>query len=163
MQIFISFACLDHKYLNLNAHVVVDLLTRFLDMGQSGGIRSRKHQVSLQTASVQNLQTFAKFIATNDSHNPSVCDVNQAIPIIQFLCDKLEDGLATSQPFPIEFSLESIQALLSNLPDEVVLNSRSHSFVWRTLCPTLLKLVGVPCPNTPVTDCRISELRCVAR
>lgn len=63
----------------------------------------------------------------------------------------------------IEFSLESIQALLSNLPDGVVLSSRSHSFVWRTLCPTLLKLVGVPCPNAPATtDCRISDLRSVA-
>lgn len=166
LQIFISFACLEPKYLNLNAHVMVDLLTRFLDMGQSGGVRSRKHQVALQTASIQNLQTFAKYVANNEtrsSQNPCECDVNQAIPIIQFLCDKLEDGLATSQAFPIEFSLESIQALLSNLPDEVVLNSRSHSFVWRTLCPTLLKHVGVPCPNSPVTDCRISELKCVAR
>ena len=161
-QIFISFACLESKYLNLNAHIMVDLLTRLLDMGQSGGIRSRKHQVALQTAAVQNMQTFAKHITINPQH-PVDCDVNQAIPIIQFLCDKLEDGLTTAQAFPIEFSLETIQALLSNLPDGVVLNSRSHSFVWRTLCPTLLKLVGIPCPNAQVTDGRISELRCVAR
>jgi hypothetical protein len=137
-------------------------------MGQSGGIRSRKHQVALQTASVQNLQTFGKNIASSVTLNPQnlvpgECDVNQVIPIIQFLCDKLEDGLVTAQVFPVEFSLESIQALLSNLPDGVVLNSRSHSFVWRTLCPTLLKLVGVPCPNAPATtDSKISELRCVA-
>lgn len=137
-------------------------------MGQSGCIRSRKHQVALQTASVQNLQTFSKNIAISVTLNPQNlvpgdCDVNQVIPIIQFLCDKLEDGLVTAQVFPVEFSLESIQALLSNLPDGVVLNSRSHSFVWRTLCPTLLKLVGVPCPNAPATtDGKISELRCVA-
>ena len=137
-------------------------------MGQSGGVKSRKHQVALQTASVQNLQTFAKNISVSVTLNPENlvpgdCDVNQVIPIIQFLCDKLEDGLVTAQVFPVEFSLESIQALLSNLPDDVVLNSRSHSFVWRTLCPTLLKLVGVPCPNAPATtDCKISELRCVA-
>lgn len=167
-KIYINFACLEPKYLNLNAHVTVDLLTRLLDMGQNGGIRSRKHQLALQTASVQNLQTFAKNIATSVTLNPQNvvpgdCDVNQIIPIIQFLCDKLEDGLVTSQLFPIEFSLESIQALLSNLPDGVVLSSRSHSFVWRTLCPTLLKLVGVPCPNAPATtDCRISDLRSVA-
>ncbi|XP_046456568.1 brefeldin A-inhibited guanine nucleotide-exchange protein 3-like isoform X3 [Daphnia pulex] len=167
-KIYISFACLESKFLNLNAHVIVDLLTRLLDMGQSGGIRSRKHQVALQTASVQNLQTFGKNIAISVTLNPQNlvpgdCDVNQVIPIIQFLCDKLEDGLVTAQVFPVEFSLESIQALLSNLPDGVVLNSRSHSFVWRTLCPTLLKLVGVPCPNAPATtDSKISELRCVA-
>lgn len=136
-------------------------------MGQSGGIRSRKHQVALQTAAVQNLQTFAKYASesslTHSAQHPGECVANQAIPIIQFLSDKLEDGLATSEVFPVEFSLESIQALLSNLSDDVVLNSRSHSFVWRTLCPTLLKLVGVPNPNAPTSDSKISELKCVAR
>lgn len=144
----------------------MDLLTRCLDMGLSGGVRSRKHHVALQTASVQNLQAFAKYLTHNSITNkelPNSFDLNQAIPIIQFLSDKLEDGLVTSQSFCVEFCLESIHALLSNLPDETTLNSRSHSFVWRTLCPTLLKLVGVPLPNVPITEHRISELRCVAR
>ena len=116
----------------------------------------------LQTA-VQNLTTFSKY-ASNAA--TEVCDVNQVIPIIQFLCDKLDDGLATSQPFPIEFALEAIHALLSNLPNQVVLNSRSHNFVWRTLCPTLLKLIGVPNvtgpPNVQLEN-KLAELRCVIK
>lgn len=138
-------------------------------MGISGGIRSRKHQVALQTASVQNLQTFAKYIASSTSNASQQqselgdCGVNQVVPIVQFLSDKLEDGLATSQDFYVEFALESILALLSGLPDDVALSSRSHNFVWRTLCPTLLKLVGVPIPNSQTTDHRMAELRCVAK
>ena len=152
-----SFACLELKYLNLNAHVMVDFLTRCLDMG-GGGFKSRKLHVAIQTSAVQNLKTFATYATNNYCGN---CDVNQIIPIIQFLCDKLEDGLETSQPLSVEFSLESILALLSNLPDEVILNSKSHSFVWRMLCPTLMKLIGIPVQNGQ-NEYSVSELRCVA-
>ena len=158
-----SFACLELRYLNLNTHVMVDFLTRCLDMGlNSGGVKSHKLHLAIQTCVVQNLKTFSIYAASNEKRSSQSCDVNQIIPIIQFLCDKLEDGLATSQTFPVEFSLESILALLSNLPDGVDLNCKSQSFVWRMLCPTLLKLIGVPILNCQV-DYRISELRCVAR
>lgn len=140
-------------------------------MGLSGGIRSRKHQVALQTSAVQNLAAFARHAAGSPSarHAEEVgCDVNQVVPIVQFLCDKLEDGLATGHPFPVELCLEAVLALLSNLPDGLELNARSHCFVWRALCPTLLKLVGLPVVSDSVgagqaADQRISELRCVAR
>lgn len=133
-------------------------------MGLSGGIRSRKHQTALQTSAVQNLAAFAR-LAANGHQLPQGggCDVNQIVPVVQFLCDKLEDGLATGNSFPVEFALESVLALLSNLPDKVELNSRSHCFVWRTLCPVLLKLVGLPIPGGQAIDHRTSELRCVAR
>lgn len=157
-----NFACLEFKYLNLNTHVMVDFLTRCLDMGlDSGGIRTHKLHLAIQTCAVQNLKTFSIYATTKGMGSPQNCDVNQIIPIMQFLCDKLEDGLSTSQSFPVQFSLESILALLSNLPDGIELNSKSQSFVWRTLCPTLLKLIGVPHLNGQI-DYNISELRCVA-
>ena len=134
-------------------------------MGLSGGIRSRKHQTALQTCAVQNLAAFARHAATGQQLDqaPACCDVNQIVPVVQYLCDKLEDGMATGNSFPVEFCLESVLALLSNLPDKVELNSRSHCFVWRTLCPALLKLVGLPLPGGHAVDHRTSELRCVAR
>ncbi len=139
-------------------------------MGLSGGIRSRKHQAALQTSAVQNLAAFARYAGSRYNYGDErkelsdTCDVNQVVPIIQYLCDKLEDGLATGQPFLVEFGLEAILALLANLPDGLLLNSRSHCFVWRTLCPTLLKLVGLPVmPGGQAVDHRISELRNVAR
>ena len=158
-----NFACLELKYLNLNTHVIVDFLTRCLDMGQnSSGVRTHKLHLAIQTCAVQNLKTFSIYAANKETAAPQNCDVNQIVPIMQFLCDKLEDGLSTSQPFPVELSLESILALLANLPDGINLNSKSQSFVWRTLCPTLLKLIGVPVHNSHI-DYNISELRCVAR
>jgi len=142
---------------------MVDFLTRCLDMGfNSSEIRTHKLHLAIQTCAIQNLKTFSNYAATKRTGSPQNCDINQIIPIMQFLCDKLEDGLSTSQSFPVEFSLESILALLSNLPDGVDLNSKSQSFVWRTLCPTLLKLIGVPVQNSQI-DYNISELRCVAR
>ena len=155
---YIVFSALDMKYLNLNAHLMVNLLNRVSDMAIMGGLRSRKHATSITQAAVQNLETFSKYsvAAVSDS-----CDVNQAIPIIQFLCDKLDDGLAT-EPFLVELALEAINALLSNLPDQVVFNSRSHNFVWRTLCPALLKLIGLPGPNVQLEN-KLTELRCVTK
>jgi hypothetical protein len=147
------------KYLNLNAHLMVNLLNRCSDMAITGGLRSRKHAISITQAAVQNLETFSKYSASSISEG---CDVNQTIPIIQFLCDKLDDGLATLEPFLVEFALEDINALLSNLPDQVVFNSRSHNFVWRTLSPALLKLIGLPGPNVQLEN-KLIELRCVIK
>ena len=156
-QIFTNFACLETRYLNLNAHVMVDLLTRCLDMSASGS-KSRKLQLALQTSAVQNLKTFAKYCETS-----TTCDANQAVPVLQFLCDKLQDGLVTSQNFATEFSLECILALLSNLPDCVAPSSRYHSFVWRTLCPTLLDFIAVPTPNANQLDHKSTEFRAITR
>ena len=155
-QVFINFACLDVKYLNLNAHVVTDFLTRCLDMGLAGGNKTRKLHLAIQTSSVQVLKAFASYISLDH------CHINQAVPVLQFLCDKLQDGLITHQPFPVEFCLESILSLLANLPDQVSRSSRYRSFVWRTLCPTLLEFIGVPVPNCPELH-KIAEFRCVAK
>ena len=129
--------------MNLNAHVVTDFLTRCLDMGLAGGNKTRKLHLAIQTSSVQVLKAFASYISLDH------CHINQAVPVLQFLCDKLQDGLITHQPFPVEFCLESILSLLANLPDQVSRSSRYRSFVWRTLCPTLLEFIGVPVPNCP--------------
>jgi len=105
---------------------------------------------------VQNLKTFGRYAAdqTRQAH--------QAVPVLQFLCDKLGEGLATRHPFAVQFCLESLLALLSHLPDQVALSSRYRSSVWRTLCPTLLEFVGLPGPDSTCAD-RLPEFRCVAR
>ena len=52
-QIWTSLACLDAKYLNLNARVEVDLLTHCLDMGAAAAaVRSRKLQSAIIACSV---------------------------------------------------------------------------------------------------------------
>ena len=62
---------------------------------------------------MQNLKTFGRYAAdqTRQAH--------QAVPVLQFLCDKLGEGLATRHPFAVQFCLESLLALLSHLPDQV--------------------------------------------
>ena len=156
-QIFTSFANLESKYLNLNARVCVDLLTRCLD---SSCGRSHKVQLAAKTSSVHNLRTFVR--NTNEQNTNQV----QVVPVLQFLCDKFQDGLETQQLFLVEYCLEALLAILSELTDRVALSTRYCSFVWRTLCPVLLEFVGVPKSNRSSIDCReqrISEIRCVSR
>ncbi|KAJ8951561.1 hypothetical protein NQ318_020436 [Aromia moschata] len=147
----------------LNGRLVMLLLSRCGEAYETG---TQPVRAAAQAAASQTLTAFCTFLdeecqeilQQQQKHKNSgssaemvytktsaVACFNEAIPVMQYICSKLEE--AKSMPKSndaIVFLLECLLTLVNTLPHTVHSNIHFTTFLWQRFCPALLSLLGSP-------------------
>ncbi|CAG9767239.1 unnamed protein product [Ceutorhynchus assimilis] len=147
----------------LNGRLVMLLLSR---CGEAYELGTQPIRASAQAAASQTLTAFCTFLdeecqeilQQQQKHKNSgssaemvynkttaVACFNEAIPVMQYICSKLEENkmLPKSNDSTI-FLLECLLTLANTLPHTVHSNIHFTTFLWQRFCPALLALLGSP-------------------
>ncbi|EFA08546.2 Brefeldin A-inhibited guanine nucleotide-exchange protein 3-like Protein [Tribolium castaneum] len=147
----------------LNGRLVMLLITRCGEAYENG---TQPVRAAAQAAASQTLTAFCTFLdeecqeilQQQQKHKNSgssaemvytktsaVACFNEAIPVMQYLCSRLEE--AKTQPKSADltiFLLECLLTLVNTLPHTVHSNIHFTTFLWQRFCPALLSLLGAP-------------------
>ncbi|CAH0563479.1 unnamed protein product [Brassicogethes aeneus] len=75
----------------------------------------------------------------------AVACFNEAIPVMQYLCSRLEEIKTLPKTTDMTvFLLECLLTLVNTLPHSVHSNIHFTTFLWQRFCPALLSLLGAP-------------------
>nr|CAI5817156.1 unnamed protein product [Callosobruchus analis] len=151
----------------LNGRLVMLLLTR---CGEAYEVGTQPVRAAAQAAASQTLTAFCTFLdeecqeilQQQQKHKNSgssaemvytktsaVACFNEAIPVMQYICSKLEEtkSLPKSSDMTV-FLLECLLTLVNTLPHTVHSNIHFTTFLWQRFCPALLAFLGTPGDNT---------------
>ncbi|XP_063904392.1 brefeldin A-inhibited guanine nucleotide-exchange protein 3 isoform X1 [Zophobas morio] len=147
----------------LNGRLVMLLISRCGEAYENG---TQPVRAAAQAAASQTLTAFCTFLdeecqeilQQQQKHKNSgssaemvytktsaVACFNEAIPVMQYLCSRLEE--AKTQPKSNDltvFLLECLLTLVNTLPHTVHSNIHFTTFLWQRFCPALLSLLGAP-------------------
>ncbi|XP_018563694.1 brefeldin A-inhibited guanine nucleotide-exchange protein 3 isoform X2 [Anoplophora glabripennis] len=147
----------------LNGRLVMLLLSRCGEAYETG---TQPVRAAAQAAASQTLTAFCTFLdeecqeilQQQQKHKNSgssaemvytktstVACFNEAIPVMQYICSKLEEtkSLPKSNDIVV-FLLECLLTLVNTLPHTVHSNIHFTTFLWQRFCPALLSLLGAP-------------------
>ncbi|XP_050298797.1 brefeldin A-inhibited guanine nucleotide-exchange protein 3 isoform X2 [Anthonomus grandis grandis] len=147
----------------LNGRLVMLLLSR---CGEAYELGTQPVRAAAQAAASQTLTAFCTFLdeecqeilQQQQKHKNSgssaemvytktsaVACFNEAIPVMQYICSKLEENkvIPKSDDSTI-FLLECLLTLVNTLPHTVHSNIHFTTFLWQRFCPALLALLGSP-------------------
>ncbi|XP_030760657.1 brefeldin A-inhibited guanine nucleotide-exchange protein 3 isoform X2 [Sitophilus oryzae] len=147
----------------LNGRLVLLLLSR---CGEAYELGTQPVRAAAQAAASQTLTAFCTFLdeecqeilqqQQKHRHSGSSAEMvytktsavacfNEAIPVMQYICSKLEENkmLPRSSDSTI-FLLECLLTLVNTLPHTVHSNIHFTTFLWQRFCPALLSLLGSP-------------------
>ncbi|KAL1497847.1 hypothetical protein ABEB36_008734 [Hypothenemus hampei] len=147
----------------LNGRLVMLLLGR---CGEAYELGTQPVRAAAQAAASQTLTAFCTFLdeecqeilQQQQKHKNSgssaemvytktsaVACFNEAIPVMQYICSKLEENkiLPKSSDSTI-YLLECLLTLVNTLPHTVHSNIHFTTFLWQRFCPALLSLLGSP-------------------
>ncbi|XP_057667053.1 brefeldin A-inhibited guanine nucleotide-exchange protein 3 isoform X2 [Diorhabda carinulata] len=90
----------------------------------------------------KNSGSSAEMVYTKTS---AVACFNEAIPVMQYICSKLEESkqLTKSNELTV-YLLECLLTFVSTLPHTVHSNIHFTTFLWQRFCPALLAFLGTP-------------------
>ncbi|KAH1025228.1 brefeldin A-inhibited guanine nucleotide-exchange protein 3 [Dendroctonus ponderosae] len=147
----------------LNGRLVMLLLSRCGDAYELG---TQPVRAAAQAAASQTLTAFCTFLdeecqeilQQQQKHKNSgssaemvynktsaVACFNEAIPVMQYICSKLEENkLLPKSVDSTIFLLECLLTLVNTLPHTVHSNIHFTTFLWQRFCPALLALLGSP-------------------
>ncbi|KAJ8927843.1 hypothetical protein NQ314_019645 [Rhamnusium bicolor] len=147
----------------LNGRLVMLLLSRCGEAYETG---TQPVRAAAQAAASQTLTAFCTFLdeecqeilQQQQKHKNSgssaemvytktsaVACFNEAIPVMQYICSKLEETKTTPKSNDMTiFLLECLLTLVNTLPHTVHSNIHFTTFLWQRFCPALLSLLGAP-------------------
>ncbi|KAB0792866.1 hypothetical protein PPYR_14825 [Photinus pyralis] len=100
------------------------------------------HEILQQQQKHKNSGTTAEMVYNKTS---AVACFNEAIPVMQYICSRLEETKTFTKSSDITvFLLECLLTLVNTLPNTVHSNAHFATFLWQKFCPALLALLGTP-------------------
>ncbi|KAF5291462.1 hypothetical protein FQR65_LT01774 [Abscondita terminalis] len=161
LRVVLNLAC--GACWTLNGRLVMLLISRCGEAYETG---TQPIRAAAQAAASQTLTAFCTFLdeecqeilQQQQKHKNSgttaemvynktsaVACFNEAIPVMQYICSRLEETktLLKSSDITI-FLLECLLTLVNTLPNTVHSNVHFATFLWQRFCPALLALLGAP-------------------
>ncbi|XP_074030577.1 brefeldin A-inhibited guanine nucleotide-exchange protein 3 [Leptinotarsa decemlineata] len=161
LRVVLNLACLASWA--LNGRLVMLMLSRCGEAYESG---TQPVRAAAQAAASQTLTAFCTFLdeecqeilQQQQKHKNSgssaemvytktsaVACFNEAIPVMQYICSKLEETKSMSKSSDMMvFLLECLLTFVNTLPQTVHSNIHFTTFLWQRFCPALLALLGAP-------------------
>ncbi|KAG5876373.1 hypothetical protein JTB14_032185 [Gonioctena quinquepunctata] len=161
LRVVLNLACLASWA--LNGRLVMLMLSRCGEAYESG---TQPVRAAAQAAASQTLTAFCTFLdeecqeilQQQQKHKNSgssaemvytktsaVACFNEAIPVMQYICSKLEETKTISKSSDsMIFLLECLLTFVNTLPQTVHSNIHFTTFLWQRFCPALLALLGAP-------------------
>uniref|UniRef100_A0A6P7F2C8 Brefeldin A-inhibited guanine nucleotide-exchange protein 3 isoform X1 n=2 Tax=Diabrotica virgifera virgifera TaxID=50390 RepID=A0A6P7F2C8_DIAVI len=161
LRVFLNLAC--STSWALNGRLVMLILGR---CGDAYDIGTQPVKASAQAAASQTLTAFCSFLdeeceeirQQQQKHlnsgsstemvytkTSAVACFNEAIPVMQYICSKLEETKVLTKSTDIKiFLLECLLTFVSTLPNTVHSNIHFTTFLWQRFCPSLLAILGTP-------------------
>ncbi|KAF5302593.1 hypothetical protein FQA39_LY10211 [Lamprigera yunnana] len=161
LRVILNLAC--SASWTLNGRLVMLLISR---CGEAYEMGTQPIRAAAQAAASQTLMAFCSFLdeecqeilRQQQKHKNSgttaemvykktsaVACFNEAIPVMQYVCSRLEETKTFPKSSDITvFLLECLLTLVNTLPNTVHSNVHFSTFLWQRFCPALLSLLGAP-------------------
>ncbi|KAF2882548.1 hypothetical protein ILUMI_23626 [Ignelater luminosus] len=161
LRVVLNLAC--GASWTLNGRLVMLLISRCGEAYETG---TQPIRAAAQAAASQTLTAFCTFLdeecqeilQQQQKHKNSgttaemvynktsaVACFNEAIPVMQYICSRLEETKTFLKSSDITvFLLECLLTLVNTLPNTVHSNIHFTTFLWQRFCPALLALLGAP-------------------
>lgn len=152
LRLFLSMGCSEHC--TLNGRILIDLLQKLRECYENFDSKSIK-AASLATAS-QCLRVFVSFLKDEADElnkaplsNPFLSSgiYNECLPVMSWLIRNDTSNSTSPKKSELqnsEFILECILTLVSSLPKDVSKNPHFITFLWKSFCPVLIQISGIP-------------------
>ncbi|XP_024942475.1 brefeldin A-inhibited guanine nucleotide-exchange protein 3 isoform X2 [Cephus cinctus] len=152
LKVLLQVAC--SSYWTMNGRLIIAVLTTCCEAFENGNQAVR---TAAQAATSQTLRSFCLFLDEecqemdeNAKRNKNVRErgvscFNEAIPILQYICSKLDEAQTTGRNgCTVVFLLECLHTLISSLPQKIHTNTHFTTFLWQKFCPALIAFLGTP-------------------
>ncbi|XP_043482060.1 brefeldin A-inhibited guanine nucleotide-exchange protein 3 isoform X2 [Leptopilina heterotoma] len=152
LKVLLQVAC--SQYWTMNGRLIIAILTTCCEAFENGNQAVR---TAAQAATSQTLRSFCLFLDEecqemdeNAKRNKNVRErgvscFNEALPILQYICCKLDEAQNTTRNgSTVVFLLECLHTLISSLPQKIHTNSHFTTFLWQKFCPALIAFLGTP-------------------
>ncbi|XP_012270259.1 brefeldin A-inhibited guanine nucleotide-exchange protein 3 [Orussus abietinus] len=152
LKVLLQVAC--SSYWTMNGRLIIAIITTCCEAFENGNQAVR---TAAQAATSQTLRSFCLFLDEEcqemDEHAKRNKDVrergvscfNEAIPILQYICSRLDEAQTNGRNGSIVvFLLECLHTLISSLPQKIHTNAHFTTFLWQKFCPALIAFLGTP-------------------
>ncbi|XP_046466470.1 brefeldin A-inhibited guanine nucleotide-exchange protein 3 isoform X1 [Neodiprion pinetum] len=152
LKVLLQVAC--SSYWTMNGRLIIAVLTTCSEAFENGNQAVR---TAAQAATSQTLRSFCLFLdeecqemdenakKNKNIHERGVSCFNEAIPILQYICSKLDEAQTNGRNgTTVVFLLECLHTLISSLPQKIHTNAHFTTFLWQKFCPALIAFLGTP-------------------
>ncbi|XP_014227579.1 brefeldin A-inhibited guanine nucleotide-exchange protein 3 [Trichogramma pretiosum] len=151
LKVLLQVACC--PYWTMNGRLIIATLTTCCEAFEHG---NQAVKTAAQAATSQTLRSFCLFLDEecremdeNARRNKNVRErgvscFNEALPILQYICCKLDEAQNARNGSTVVFLLECLHTLISSLPAKIHTNCHFTTFLWQKFCPALIAFLGTP-------------------
>ncbi|KAJ8686702.1 hypothetical protein QAD02_022496 [Eretmocerus hayati] len=151
LKVLLQVACC--PYWTMNGRLIIAILTTCCEAFEHG---NQAVKTAAQAATSQTLRSFCLFLDEecqemdeNAKRNRNIRErgvscFNEALPILQYICCKLDEAQNTRNGSTVVFLLECLHTLISSLPQKIHTNVHFTTFLWQKFCPALIAFLGTP-------------------